>query len=27
MDGNWLYLNGSCDTVHLTDEELLNYKN
>jgi hypothetical protein len=26
MDGNWLYLNGSCDTVHLTDEELLNYK-
>lgn len=25
MDGRWLYLNGSCETVYLTDEELKNY--
>lgn len=25
MNGDWLYLNGSCDTVYLTDEELLSY--
>lgn len=24
-DGGWLYLNGSCETVYLSDEELKNY--